>query len=42
MSARGVKEHASEMLTSVVRGVFRERMAIKNEFFSLMQNMKGY
>lgn len=42
MSARGVKEHDSEMLTSVMRGVFRTDPSIKNEFLSLMQNMKGY
>ena len=42
MSARGVKEHDSEMLTSVVRGSFRRSPSIKNEFFSLMQNMNGY
>ena len=41
MSARGVKEHDSDMLTSVVRGLFREDSAIKAEFFSLLNNMKG-
>ena len=41
MSARGVKEHDSDMLTSVVRGLFREDPAIKAEFFSLLNNMKG-
>ena len=42
MSARGVKEHDSEMLTSVLRGSFREDSSLKNEFLLLMQNMKGY
>ena len=41
MSARGVKEHDSDMMTSVVRGLFREDSAIKAEFFSLLNNMKG-
>jgi len=41
MTARGVKEHESEMLTSVVRGLFRDDPAIKAEFFSLLNNMKG-
>jgi GTP cyclohydrolase IA len=41
MTARGVKEHESDMLTSVVRGIFREESAIKSEFFSLLNNMKG-
>lgn len=41
MTARGVKEHESDMLTSVVRGLFRDDPAIKAEFFSLLNNMKG-
>ena len=41
MTARGVKEHESEMMTSVVRGMFRDDSAIKAEFFSLLNNMKG-
>ena len=41
MTARGVKEHESDMLTSVVRGVFRDEPQIKSEFFSLLSNMKG-
>ncbi len=41
MTARGVKEHESDMLTSVVRGIFRDDPAIKAEFFSLLNNMKG-
>jgi GTP cyclohydrolase I len=41
MSARGVKEHSGEMITSVVRGVFRTEPPIKAEFFSLLSNMKG-
>ena len=41
MTARGVKEHESEMMTSVVRGMFRDEPATKAEFFSLLNNMKG-
>ena len=41
MTARGVKEHESDMLTSVVRGCFRYEPQIKAEFFSLLSNMKG-
>ena len=41
MTARGVKEHESEMMTSVVRGMFRDEPATKDEFFSLLNNMKG-
>ena len=41
MTARGVKENESDMLTSVVRGIFRDDPAIKAEFFSLLNNMKG-
>jgi len=41
MTARGVKEHESEMMTSVVRGMFRDEPATKAEFFSLLSNKKG-
>ena len=41
MTARGVKEHESDMVTSVVRGIFRDEPATKAEFFSLLSNMKG-
>ena len=42
MTARGVKEHESEMLTSVVRGEFLKIQHLKAEFFSLLNNMKGF
>ena len=41
MTARGVKEHETDMLTSVVRGIFRDEAPIKAEFFSLLGNMRG-
>ena len=41
MTARGVKEHESDMLTSVLRGMFLRNTSMKTEFFSLLNNMKG-
>ena len=41
MTARGVKEHESDMITSVIRGRLREDEKMKAEFFSLLSNMKG-
>ncbi len=41
MTARGVKEHESEMMTSVLRGMFLRNTSMKTEFFSLLNNMKG-
>jgi GTP cyclohydrolase IA len=39
---RGVKEHASDMTTSVLRGVLRENSDTRAEFFRLLQGMKGF
>ncbi len=41
MTARGVKEHESDMMTSVLRGDFLKIDHLKSEFFSLLGNMKG-
>jgi GTP cyclohydrolase I len=41
MTARGVKEHESEMVTSVLRGVIRNDDTLRQELFSLLNNMKG-
>jgi len=41
MTARGVKEHESEMLTSVLRGILRDDDSLRMELFSLLNNMKG-
>ena len=41
MSARGVKEHESDMTTSVLRGDFLKIDHLKSEFFSLLNTMKG-
>jgi GTP cyclohydrolase I len=39
---RGVKEHASDMTTSVLRGVLRDNSDTRAEFFRLLQGMKGF
>lgn len=40
MTMRGVKEHASDMTTSVMRGKFREDPNLKSEFLNLISQMK--
>ncbi len=42
MTHRGVKEHESNMTTSVMRGEFRTAQMLRNEFLTLMNNMKGH
>ncbi len=42
LTHRGVKEHESDMTTSVMRGDFREFPHIKQEFLSLLNGMKGF
>ena len=42
MIQRGVKEHESDMTTSVMRGEFRDASMLRNEFLMLMNNMKGH
>jgi GTP cyclohydrolase I len=39
---RGVREHASDMTTSVLRGVLRENTDTRAEFFRLLHGMKGF
>jgi GTP cyclohydrolase I len=39
---RGVREHASDMTTSVLRGVLRDQPDTRAEFFRLLQGMKGF
>ena len=39
---RGVREHASDMTTSVLRGVLRDNSDTRAEFFRLLQVMKGF
>jgi len=40
MTMRGVREHESDMTTSVMRGAFREFPHIKQEFFNIVARMK--
>lgn len=40
MTHRGVKEHESDMTTSVMRGVFRQDPSLKQEFFNIVSKMK--
>ena len=40
MTHRGVREHDSDMTTSIVRGKLRESAALKQEFFSIVGRMK--
>lgn len=40
MTHRGVKEHESDMTTSVMRGAFREHPHLKQEFFNIIHKMK--
>ena len=42
MTHRGVKEHESDMTTSVVRGSLRDEESQKREFFNLLKGMKGF
>lgn len=42
LTHRGVREHESDMTTSVMRGKFRDEPALRNEFLTLMNNMKGH
>jgi len=39
---RGVREHASDMTTSVLRGILRDNPDTRAEFFRLLQGMKGF
>jgi len=40
MTMRGVREHESDMTTSVMRGVFRDAPHLKQEFFNIVSRMK--
>ena len=42
LTHRGVKEHESDMTTSVVRGSLRNEESQKREFFTLLKGMKGF
>jgi GTP cyclohydrolase I len=38
MSSRGVKNSSSSMITSAMRGKFRDQIQTRNEFLSLIRN----
>jgi GTP cyclohydrolase I len=40
MTHRGVKEHESDMTTSVMRGVFQTDKSLKKEFYDIVARMK--
>jgi GTP cyclohydrolase I len=40
MTHRGVKEHESDMTTSIMRGAFRDDPSLKQEFFNIISQMK--
>jgi GTP cyclohydrolase I len=42
MTHRGVREHESDMTTSVLQGAFLEDASIKQEFYNLCLSMKGH
>lgn len=42
MISRGVKEHESDMTTSIMRGLMRHDVSMRQEFLNLMNNMKGH
>lgn len=42
MISRGVKEHESDMTTSIMRGLMLKDVSMRQEFLSLMNNMKGH
>lgn len=42
MTHRGVKEHESDMTTSVLRGELKTNQILKAEFFDLVSGMKKY
>ena len=42
MSQRGVKEHASDMSTSIMLGGFHTDTSLRTEFYQILQTMKGH
>jgi len=42
MTMRGVREHESDMTTSVMRGAFRDHDSLKKEFYDICLSMKGH
>lgn len=42
MTHRGVKEHESEMVTAIMKGLFEQDNSLKLEFYNIIQNLKSY
>ena len=42
MTARGVREHTSDMTTAIMTGYFQSDASLKNEFYQLFNSMKGH
>lgn len=42
MTMRGVKEHASDMTTAIMKGAFETDPALKKEFYDICLSMKGH
>lgn len=42
MSQRGVREHNSDMSTAIMLGKFRTSSELRQEFYNLLQTMKGH
>jgi GTP cyclohydrolase I len=42
MTHRGVREHESDMTTSILHGAFKEDPALREEFYKICFAMKGH
>jgi GTP cyclohydrolase IA len=42
MTHRGVREHESDMVTTQLRGKFKELDGLRAEFYNIIQNLKSY
>lgn len=42
MTHRGVREHESDMSTAIMRGKFQEDASLKQEFYNIVNSMKGH
>jgi GTP cyclohydrolase I len=42
MTARGVREHESDMTTAIMLGAFQSDPSLKAEFYEIMKTMKGH
>lgn len=42
MTHRGVREHESDMTTSIMLGAFHDDPVLRNEFYAILSTMKGH